>query len=100
MKQGKPKFQIHLHHTKLYHLLHHESRTTFIKDIVALFRFIAAGEANIGHLRKNGDVIHRSVDVTGEPKGEDESILRPPQQELEDYDLEEWLAQEASRFVS
>ena len=42
------------------------SRTAFIKEFVALVRFISAGEANIGFLGKERKEIHR---ISGESVG-------------------------------
>ena len=45
-------------------------------EFVALLRFIAAGEASVGHLWKGSKVIHRAGD-------RDDDILRPPQMALD-----------------
>jgi hypothetical protein len=48
---------------------------------------VAAGEANIGHLRKDGNIIHRSV---REETGDSETVVRPPQQDLDAREEEQW----------
>ena len=49
-------------------LLNNIDRTEFIKEFVALLRFAAAGEANVGFFRKHGVEIHGTADgkVSGE----------------------------------
>ena len=75
--------KIKLCHTRLYNFMNAIDRTEFIKEFVALLRFVAAGEAKVAHLRKGGRVIHRSRSEVKEP------VLRPPQQAL-DRDDELW----------
>lgn len=58
-------------------LFNTDDRTEFIKEFVALLRFVAAGEVNIGHLRKDSRVIHRSLD---EPVG----MLHPPEEIMDE----------------
>ena len=50
-------------------------RTEFIKEFVALVRFVAAGEANVGFLRKEGGPIHRTTGVGERGNAEDEPVL-------------------------
>jgi hypothetical protein len=64
-------------------------RTDFIKEFVALLRFVAAGEANVGFLRKNGVEIHRKPDDVDE---EDERVVCPPQEEMEEAEEVSWRA--------
>jgi hypothetical protein len=47
----EPNYWIPLHRSPLYNLLNADSRTEFIGHIIALIRMVAAGEANVGHLR-------------------------------------------------
>ena len=77
LKEWEPKVQ--LHHTKRYSLYIADERTEFIKETIALFRFVAAGEANIGHVRKDGVEIHRRADV-------EEPVERPPQRATDEED--------------
>ena len=56
------KEKIKLNHSRRYSLLDTRDRTDFIKEFVALLRFVAAGEANVGFLRKDGVEIHRTTD--------------------------------------
>jgi hypothetical protein len=62
-------------------------RTEFIKEFVALLRFVAAGEANVGFLRKDGTEIHRKMDDVIE---EDEQAVCPPQEEMEEAEEISW----------
>lgn len=64
-------------------------RTEFIKEFVALLRFVAAGEANVGFLRKDCVEIHRKTDDVVE---EDERALCPPQEEMEEAEEISWRA--------
>jgi hypothetical protein len=83
--------KIELNHTQLYNLYEPVDRTQFIKDMVAMFRFVAAGEANIGYLRKNGDEIHRKLDSAGNPVSNLESGALPPQRVMDEQEEEDWL---------
>lgn len=47
-----------IHHTRSYNLLDTDCRTEFIKEFIALVRFIASGKASVGLLRTEGS-IHR-----------------------------------------
>ena len=80
-----------LNHSRRYSLLDTKDRTDFIKEFVALLRFLAAGEANIGFLRKDGVDIHRTADGDGAIE-EDEHVLRPPQEEMEEVEENSWRA--------
>jgi hypothetical protein len=79
--------KVKLNHTKRYNLLVTGDRTDFIKEFVALLRFIAAGEANVGHLRKDSTVIHRTVDDHGVG---DKAVLHPPQEAMDDSEESRW----------
>ena len=50
--------------------------------MVALVRMVAAGEANIGHLRKDGTKIYREMDTTENLV--DEPLEHLPQQERDE----------------
>ena len=59
-----------------------------------MLRFLAAGEANIGHLRKDCLVIHRTV-----PENvEEEVVSHPPQQVMDELEEEKWRLLEAWRY--
>jgi hypothetical protein len=77
--------KVRLNHTKRYNLLLTGDRTNFIKEFVALLRFIAAGEANVGHLRKDSRVIHRTVEGV-----EDKAGLHPPQEAMDEPEESRW----------
>jgi hypothetical protein len=94
LKKWEPKVQVK--HTKRYNLYITEERTEFIKQIIALFRFVAAGEANIGHVRKCGSEIHRRTDESGILV--DEPVERPPQRAMDEKDEMEFM--ETSGFKS
>jgi hypothetical protein len=81
------KEKIKLNHSQRYSLLDMYDRTDFIKEFVALLRFVAAGEANVGFLRKDGVEIHRTADGVVD---EDELVLRPPQEEMEEVEESSW----------
>ena len=76
--------KVKLKHTRRYNLLKTVDRTDFIKEFVALLRFIAAGEANIGHLSKDSVVIHRGVDDDGKV------VLHPPQEAMDEGEQTKW----------
>lgn len=87
----KRKDKINLNHSRRYSLLDTEDRTDFIKEFVALLRFVAAGEANVGFLRKDGVEIHRTIDVDDDVD-DDEQVLHPPQEEMEEVEESSWRA--------
>ena len=78
--------KIKLKHTRRYNLFKTGDRTEFIKEFVALLRFVAAGEANVGHLRKDSSVIHRSVDESVDVK----VLLHPPQEAMDESEENRW----------
>jgi hypothetical protein len=78
--------KIKLNHTKRYNLLLAGDRTDFIREFVALLRFIAAGEANIGHLQKDSSVIHRTLH---EDVGR-RAVLHPPQEAMDESEEGHW----------
>jgi hypothetical protein len=71
-------------------------RTEFIKQFIALLRFIAAGEANVGYLRPDSLVIHRMTSATGV----DMPVLRPPQEELNEVEEQGWRELNASEYTA
>lgn len=82
------KDKVRLNHTRLYNLFNTADRTEFIKEFVALLRFVASGEANIGFLGRNNSEVHRTTNDPGEVK--DEPVLRPAQEELNEAEERMW----------
>jgi hypothetical protein len=91
---------IHLRHTRRYNLLHPSDRTEFIREFVALIRFVVAGEANIGHLRKDGTIIHRSVREETGVEGDSETVARPPQEVLDSTEEKLWKTLNAGQYAT
>ena len=56
--------------------------------MIALIRMVAAGEANVGHLRRDGGKVHRVVDTSGNAK--DEPVVHPPQEEMDEKEESNW----------
>ena len=48
--------RIKLRHTQFYDLFDPNERTEIIRQVTAVVRFIAAGEANVGFFRKSGSL--------------------------------------------
>jgi len=88
--------KIPLHHSKLYNLLSTDSRTEFIKHMIALIRMIAAGDANVGHLRKDAGKVHRE-DWSGNAK--DGSVMHPPQEEMDEKEVSRWREISAKEYT-
>ena len=84
---------IYLHHTRLYNLFNAMDRTEFIKEFVALLRFVAAGEANVGYLRRDSEVIHRTRDV-------EEDVQRPAQEVLSKMEENSWRVLNAHMYAA
>ena len=82
------EWRIDLNHTRLYNLFNAADRTDFFKEFVALLRFVAAGEANIGHVRKDSVTIHRSVGSGEELEGD--NLQSPPQEVLNEAEKRSW----------
>src|SRR5438046_10063958 len=80
--QSMPE-KVQLYHTVTWNLCRADSRTEFIEQFVALLRFVAAGEANIGFLGKYRTSIHRT-------EGSQETPLRPPQMEMDEKEEAAW----------
>ena len=89
--------KIKLHHTRLYNLFNTFDRTEFIKEFVALIRFVAAGEANIGFLGKNCHEIH-PMDNRSQIDGAE--MFRLPQEELNENEEELWRRSDAAEYTS
>ena len=62
-------------------------RTKFIEEFVALLRFIAAGDANVGFLCKDCPVIHWTKVETGEKDG---YVDGPLQEEMDEAQVIAW----------
>jgi hypothetical protein len=73
-------------------------RTKFIGEFVALVRFVAAGEAKIGHLRNDGNAIHRREETGVEGHGE--TVVRPPQQDLDAGEEKDWRDSYAGHYAA
>jgi hypothetical protein len=54
---------VELRHTQPYDLFEPQERTEFLRHLIAVFQFIAAGKADIGHVRLPGTVIHKDADA-------------------------------------
>jgi hypothetical protein len=89
--------KIKLHHTRLYNLFNTFDRTEFIKEFVALIRFVAAGEANIGFVGKNCPEIHRT---DGKSEIDGTGMCRLPQEELNENEEELWKRSDAAEYTS
>lgn len=86
--------KIRLNHTRLYNLFSAADRTEFISEFVALLRFVAAGEAKVGYLRKDCSAIHRmGGEIQSEP------ILRPPQEEMDEFEEDIWRFNHAENYA-
>ena len=86
--------KIKMHHTRRYNLLHTTDRTEFIKDFIALVRFIALGEANIGFLGRNSQDIHR-----GE-RDMEEQVVHCPQVDAEEKEEVLWRMSHADQYTN
>ena len=84
------KEKIKLNHSLRYSL-HSNDHTDFIKEFVALLRFVATGEANAGFLRTDAVEIHRTIDGNWGVE-EDEQVLRSPREEMEEVEESSWRA--------
>ena len=92
LRDRQPK--IKLNHTRLYNLFMTDDRTDFIEEFVALLRFVAAGEAKVGHLRKDSEVIHRRTDGNGSG----EVVSHAPQQAQDESEARTWMDLERYKF--
>jgi hypothetical protein len=89
--QNMPE-KVQLYHTITWNLCHADSRTEFIKQFVALVRFVAAGEANIGFLGKYRTSIHRMEESRETP-------LRPSQMEMDEKEEVAWRIKAAGEYA-
>lgn len=79
---------IRLCHTRPQSLIDQEQRTTFLREMIAVIRFLADGKANVGLLRRIPEgPIHR--DIADCLTMADEGIA-PPQKTLDASELESW----------
>ena len=85
LETREPK--IKLNHTRRYNLFMTDDRTGFIKEFVALLRFVAAGEVNVRHLRKDSEVIHRTGN---ENDVGNQVVLHAPQEAMDEADEIRW----------
>jgi hypothetical protein len=94
--ESKPEEdRIKLNHTRIYNLVNTVDRTDFIKEFIALVRFIASGEANVGFLGKTREEIHRVTSFSG-----NEQVERPPQQDLNDNEEKLWRLSNENNYTS
>jgi len=73
-------------------------RTAFIKEFVALLRFVAAGEACVGQLRRVSAAIHRSMEIMGDIA--EDLVLHPPQEDLNEREEEAWRTLHAAKYTA
>lgn len=83
------QMRITLRYTPAYNLLDPGPRTTFLKHLIALIRYLAAGLGDVGHLRLPGTKIHRTVGdvVDGSEKEEN----APEWMGLDYQEDEQWI---------
>jgi hypothetical protein len=94
------KERVKLNHTRCYNLFNRVDRTDFIKEFVALLRYIAAGEANIGFLGKECKEckeINRVKNEKDELRGDE--VLRPPQEEMDKTEERMWRMVDAGEYT-
>jgi hypothetical protein len=90
--KSKFKDPLTLHHTRSHNLMDADARLQFLKDLIAVLRCLADGNAPIGYLRKDGGKIHRK------PIQDYNEVLRPPQEVLDAREEAEWITEVASRY--
>ena len=95
----KLNIRIKLRHTQFYDLFDPNERTEIIKQVAALVRFIAAGEANVGFFRKGDSPIHRPTDA-GHEVLDEIVVLRPPQEDMDTDEERIWRATKAKDYAS
>ena len=76
------------------------NRTAFIKEFIALVRFIAAGEANIGFLGKERTEIHRGESKLPKDMEDEEGEVQPPQEAMDHAEEERWRQLNAACFAN
>ena len=59
---------------------------------MALVRYIAAGEANIGFLGIERSEIHRVAESQGRGEGRVDQVMHPPQEDLDEREEKEWIS--------
>ena len=91
--------KIALHHTRSYDLFDPTQCIDFLRHLIALIRYLAAGKGNVGHLRLPGDKIHRVLPPSTGVSGEDESEV-PEWMVMDEKDEAEWLSEKASGYAS
>jgi hypothetical protein len=83
-----------LHHTAPANILDADSRLQFLKDFIAVVRCLADGGAPIGYLRRDSAKIHRAM-----AEGDDEEVLTPPQECLDEREVGEWREGSAKNYA-
>lgn len=58
---------------------------------------VATGDANVGHLRKDAGKVHREEDPSGNAK--DESVIHPPQEEMDEKEELWWREVSAKEYT-
>jgi hypothetical protein len=89
------EMQIELNHTQFYNLLDPLDRTKFIKHFFALVRYLADGYGDVGHLRRDGNSIHRTL-----PAGDSEKEAASSWMVLDYDEEEEWLKEHGGEYES
>jgi hypothetical protein len=91
----KSKFDnpLPLYHTEPCNLLHPDARLHFIQDFIAIIRCLADGRAPIEYLRRDDleGKIHRKLN-------DEDEVVRPPQQALEQRKESEWRQEKGSKY--
>lgn len=93
--KSKFKDPIPLHHTQPCNLIDADARLQFLKDLIAVVRCLADGNAPIGYLRRDGGKIHRNIGN----EAEDEEVLRPPQEVLDAREEAEWKEKYSKNYI-
>jgi hypothetical protein len=91
----KSKFNnpLPLYHTEPCNLLHPDARLHFILDFIAIVRCLTDGRAPIGYLRRDEQgKIHRKLN-------DEEEVVRPPQQALEQRKESEWRQEKGNKYA-
>ena len=96
LKDFSPK--IKLRHTRRYNLINTVQRTEFIKEFIALLRYVAAGDAHIGYLRNDTQDIHRTLVSGCELK--DDLPQCAPQEAFNRAELNMWRERDAQDYAT
>lgn len=83
-----------LHHTVPCNLIDPDARLKFLKDLIAVVRCLADGNAPIGYLRRDGEKIHRRLG-----QDEEDQVMRPPQEVLDAREEAEWREESAKNYT-